>query len=150
RWFRAGADRDKIDQLKTGRDFIKQAIELNPNAHFGREKYQLMVMEWVISGPSMNGKSYLPNLLGSNASHHPEDDPKARQDLEDAIKGLSGLIVLGDAWQSFDVFYALALALNASAKSGPAYLAYLRCLELIDQGRGSIVQGSEKGEALKK
>jgi tetratricopeptide (TPR) repeat protein len=147
RWFRAGADRSKIKELETGRDFIKQAIELNPDAHFGREKYQLMVMEWVLSGPKIDPKksNELPDLLGL----HPDYKEYSESDLDNAIEGLARLIVLGDAWNSVDVFYALANALDRRGKSGPAFLAHLRCVELIDQGRGSIVAGAGKGEELK-
>jgi tetratricopeptide (TPR) repeat protein len=154
RWFRAGADRDKLDQVKTARDFIKKAIELNPDAHFGREKYQLMVLEWVISGPKIDPKNSteLPDLLGINQDHSnaaAKYKEYSDRELDDAIEGLTGLIVLGDAWNSVDVFYALANALDMRGKSGPAYLASLRCMELIDQGRGSIVAGSGKGDLLK-
>jgi tetratricopeptide (TPR) repeat protein len=151
RWFRAGADRSKISEMETARDYIKKAIELNPNAHFGREKYQLMVMEWVISGPKVEQKGVfdLPDFLGLNFSHGPTKQ-YTQTELDDAIQGLSGLIVLGDAWNSVDVFLALALALDRREKSGPAYLAYLRCQELIDQGRKSIVAGAGTGEELKK
>ncbi len=31
-------------------DFIKKALSINPNAHFGREKYQLWLVEWIMAG----------------------------------------------------------------------------------------------------
>ena len=51
RWLRSGADRKKIGEMKAARDNIKRAIQINPDAHFGREKYQLMAMEWIINPP---------------------------------------------------------------------------------------------------
>lgn len=51
RWFKNGADRSDMADMERGRELIALAIEENPNAHFGREKYQLMVMEWVIAAP---------------------------------------------------------------------------------------------------
>jgi len=36
RWFRAGADRKRIAEVQQARDEIAKAIEINPNAHFGR------------------------------------------------------------------------------------------------------------------
>src|SRR5262249_28776959 len=152
-WFRSGADRDRIDELKTGRDFIKQAIELNPDAHFGREKYQLMVMEWLIAPPSVkDDASQLPDILGvtpdnSNSEHRGR--VLSTVESEEAIKGLTGLIVLGDAWQSVDVFHALSLALFRQHKRGASYLAHLRCCELIDQGRRSALPRAPTGEKLK-
>ena len=41
RWVRQGADRSKIDEVKAARDEIAKALQINPNAQFGREKYQL-------------------------------------------------------------------------------------------------------------
>src|SRR6478609_1222523 len=48
RWARHGADRARIDEVKAARDEIARALAINPNAHFGREKYQLKALEWII------------------------------------------------------------------------------------------------------
>jgi tetratricopeptide (TPR) repeat protein len=142
RWFRQGANRERIDEMKTAREFTKKAIKLNPDAHFGREKYQLLAMEWIITPPKFDPTdNRLPSFLeASELSVTPAD----------AVRGLSGLIVLGAGWQSIDVYYALARALYDQHKSGVAYIAYLRCAELIDQGRRSLQPGVPTGEALKK
>ncbi len=63
-WARQGADRTKIDAVKAARDEIAQALEINPNAHFGREKYQLRALEWIVDPPKVEGLQGLPNLLG--------------------------------------------------------------------------------------
>ena len=57
RWVRQGADRAKIDEVKAARDEIARAIEINPNAHFGREKYQLRALEWIIDPPKVGGSA---------------------------------------------------------------------------------------------
>ena len=49
RWFRSGANRKHISEVDTARAEIAEAIRLNPNAHFGREKYQLEVMNWILA-----------------------------------------------------------------------------------------------------
>jgi len=49
KWLRAGAEADRIDELNEARDHIARAIEINPDAHFGREKYQLLAMDWLIA-----------------------------------------------------------------------------------------------------
>jgi hypothetical protein len=138
RWVRAGADRGVMADLVQGRDHIAEAIRINPDAHFGREKYQLMAMEWIIAAPPSTGSGLAcmldmdpsaprgPSLKGSPASQRA------------AIEGLSGLVALGNAWESFDVFYALAVALGAQ---GDAYLAYLadnRCREIAAAGGRSL------------
>ena len=75
------------------------------------------------------------------------------------MRGLAGLIVLGNAWESVDVFHALNVALQRDSlgfergreggRNTLAYLAWLRCRELIDAGKGSMLPDAPKGEALK-
>jgi hypothetical protein len=158
RWARQGADRTKIDEVKAARDEIAKALEINPNAHFGREKYQLRALEWIVEPPKAEGLEDLPNLLGwSFADIYGQDtDPK---EADGAVRGLAGLIVLGNAWESVDIFHALNVALQrdsmgyARGRDGGrntlAYLAWLRCRELIDAGKGSMLPDAPKGEGLK-
>jgi tetratricopeptide (TPR) repeat protein len=157
RWARRGADRTKIDEVKAARDEIAKALEINPDAHFGREKYQLQALEWIIDPPEASGQQYLPNLLGwAPQAFIDPVDPKL---ADGAVRGLAGLIVLGNAWESVDVFHALNVALQhdtlgfAAGRDGGrntlAYLAWLRCRELIDAGKGSMLPDAPEGEDLK-
>jgi hypothetical protein len=156
RWVRQGGDRAKIDDVKRSRDEIAAALAINPNAHFGREKYQLRVIEWILNPPSASGSGDLPNLLNW--------DPRAfgalaePKEADDAVRGLAGLIVLGNAWESVDIFHALNIALQHDTlgfrkdpdggRNTLAYLAWLRCRELIDSGKGSILPDAPKGAEL--
>ena len=154
RWARQGADRAKIGEVKAARDEIARAMEINPNAHFGREKYQLRALEWIIDPPRAAGRHDLPNLLGWSLEdvYGQQIDPK---DADDAVRGLAGLIVLGNAWESVDVFHALGVALQADSlgfekdreggRNTLAYLAWLRCRELIDAGKGSMLPDAPEG-----
>jgi hypothetical protein len=145
RWSRAGADRNRIAEVKQGRDEIARAIEINPKAHFGREKYQLMVMDWMIDPPVIGATRELPNFLELKGSL----SGRKQKESGDAVKGLSGLIVLGNAWESVDVFNALGAALaNHGDRNVLAYLARLRAVELIEAGKSSLVPGTPKGRAL--
>ncbi len=157
RWFRQGADRTKIDQVKKARDQIAKALEINPNAHFGREKYQLHVLEWIIDPPKAAGLHHLPNLVGWEPSSEIHlADPKL---ADQAVRGLAGLIGLGNAWESVDVFHALNIALQhdtlgfendvTGGRNSLAYFAWLRCRELIDAGNGSMLPDAPEGEDLK-
>ncbi len=174
RWFKNGAKRDAMEDLQHARDLVKQAIEENPDAHFGREKFQLMAIEWIIRGetfePSDGGVSdrwsnlsaeerakhtlpgTLPNMLGitnRQALHiHDDDSNLAKLGLKGAVEGLCGLVVQGNAWESVDVFYALAMALQATGRSSFAYMAVLRATDLAKAGRTSIVGNAPTGEAL--
>lgn len=49
--------------LEEGMDYIAKAIEVNPDAHFGREKYQLLLVKYLLS-QSEDGECTLP--LGAN------------------------------------------------------------------------------------
>ncbi len=157
RWIRQGGDRIKLDDVKRSRDEIAAAIAINPNAHFGREKYQLTVIEWIIDPPSSSGDQYLPSLLGLTPNPIGEmEDPKT---ADDAVRGLAGLVVLGNAWESVDIFHALNVALQHDTlgfkqdrnggRNSLAYLAWLRCGELIDAGKNSMLPDAPKGAALK-
>jgi tetratricopeptide (TPR) repeat protein len=140
RWARAGADRSHIGEVDTARGYIQKAIDINPDAHFGREKYQLMVMNWICDRDDETLGRYLRDAGVSTAA-----DRKA------AITGLSGLVVLGGAWESVDVFDALAELLDREfwSSSRLAYFAELRCDELIDSGHRSMMTGGFIGGDLK-
>ena len=49
-------------QLQKGLEFIRQAIKVNPEAHFGREKYQAYLVEYVLKvrGSGRKGLPLLP------------------------------------------------------------------------------------------
>jgi hypothetical protein len=156
RWLRSGADRRHIADVRKARDFIRAAIRLNPNAHFGRERYQLRALEWILDPPAyVPSEAYrtqrLPDFLGLENHHGETSNTGVLKKLgySDAVQGLAGLIVLGNAWESVDVFHALARALQIEGRSSLAYLAQLRCGELIDAGGGSLLPGAPKGRALK-
>jgi tetratricopeptide (TPR) repeat protein len=158
RWVRQRADRSRIGEMKAARDEIARAIEINPNAHYGREKYQLRVLERIIEPPPSAGGQNLPDLLGWSLEDIYQQKVNPR-DADDAVRGLAGLVVLGNAWESVDIFHSLGLALQADSlgfgknreggRNTLAYLAWLRCRELIDAGKGSMLPLVPKGDALK-
>lgn len=140
-WLRSGADRKNIQEMRQARDLIAHAIKLNPDAHFGREKYQLQAMNWILHPPKWNSRGYesLPSFIVENATDNPSK----------AVKGLAGIIVLGDAWQSVDIFNALAHAIQLDGdRTSMAYLAQLRVLELIKSGKKSLIPDPPKDQKL--
>jgi hypothetical protein len=144
RWIAAGANRASIREMKQAAGDIATAIKIKPNAHFGREKYQLMAMKWIIAPPQ--NKQPRPTLLGLNqslASAFSGNLPGAENELQhrgltDAVQGLTGLVVLGNAWESLDVFLALREPLQLQGKGSLAELARLRSIELMHQGKRSL------------
>jgi len=158
RWVRQGAARANIAEVKAARDEIAKALEINPNAHFGREKYQWLALEWIVAPPKAEGSQYLPNLLGWGFDDIYGERTRPKE-ADDAVRGLAGLVVLGNAWESVDIFHALNIALQRDSmgyergreggRNTLAYLAWLRCRELIDAGKGSMLADAPQGEGLK-
>ncbi|MEQ9094793.1 MAG: hypothetical protein RIE32_00865 [Phycisphaerales bacterium] len=146
RWIAAGADRSDMADIERARDLIAQAIELNPDAHFGRERYQLMALAWILEPTHV--ESAWPYELTSiiEAGLTPDDgwhgrsynDILADAGYADAPEGFAGLVALGNGWNSFDVFHALALALQDRRDSSLAYLAWLRAEEIAGSGGGTL------------
>lgn len=142
RWLRNGANRKNLGEMKTARDNIKRALQINPNAHFGREKVQLTAMEWIIKAPKKLDYERLPAFYNVES-----DDSLDEVKAKEKTKGLVGLIVLGDAWESLDIFYALR-NITATRLATISYMASLRCEELAKQGKHSLSPHAPKGDAL--
>jgi len=144
RWAtRPAAERNAdLSDLKEATEHIAQAISLNPEAHFGREKYQLKLFEWLQTPAEQEDPAWVPeqNFLGV-----PFAEKQLRPggllkypELADAESGLAGLIHLGSAWESIDVFDALASVLQADGASSLALLAEMRIQELEGEGHQSL------------
>ncbi len=143
-WLRNGANRKNIGEMKTARNNIKRAIQIKPDAHFGREKYQLMAMEWIINPPKPEMNDHKVTDFNSFINW----GNFKRADAPAVIKGLSGLITLGDAWESVDVFDSLAFVLGQRMDTTLAYSAKLRYQELIKKGKNSLYPYAPKGNDL--
>lgn len=141
-WLRSGANRKKMEQLALGRNLIVQAIKIKPDAHFGREKYQLQAIEWMLHPPKWKPDADFPSLPSFSSRDNEPNRSKA-------VEGIAGLIVLGDAWQSVDAFNALSLALLKNGMlTSVAYMARLRARELARAGKKSLLPGAPTGEGL--
>ena len=140
RFLKWGAPVEKLGEMKTARAQIKRAIEIKPDAHFGRERYQLMAMDWIIARKSGKTQKTLGEWTAGRDGWKPYTERETLADMgrKRAVEGLSGLIVLGGAWQSPDVFEALGAALHASDSVTLRYLALQRARELLDAGKPSL------------
>ncbi len=139
RWLGAGASRDDLTDLRRARDLIAQAIELNPDAHFGREWIQLELLEWLLDEDPKASRLFTASHPGALMRGDERIDP------DRAVDALSGIITLGAAWRSPDVHLALGQALDAAGEAHLAYLAKLRVQELLDDGATWIREDDEKG-----
>ena len=127
---------------------IARALEINPQAHFGRERYQLRAIDWLIkvTDPNYTPKKtpayptfldipndnrrierHLRKLYKKGSIASTDDARLPNGDLTtDAQAALAGLITLGDAWRSVDVFSTLTLLLMYDGRNALAYLAAQR------------------------
>ena len=145
RWLANGADRGDMGDIERARDLIADAIELNPDAHFGREKYQLAAIKWIIDAPTDKTSPHAGAFVRWTRDF-PFLDPEPVRvysiadeiPSEQVIEGLTGLVVLGNAQSSIDIHYAIATAARAHGDSHVAYLALLRCDELLRDGHRPI------------
>ncbi len=96
-------------QLAAGIEQIDKAIAINPNAHFGREIYQKLLVQYVLEC-QVGGKTVLPLSSSPNAekygagfysflkqNHFKTDDyKKLQQETEKAIQGILGMMRFGN------------------------------------------------------
>jgi len=141
RWFAQGADRSDLTDMRIGRDLIAAAIEENPDAHFGREVYQLMAMDWVLNPPEaseVEAYAFSHTIMGrSNVFRF--EETFSREQLQEALDGFVGLITMGAAWESVDVINTIRAILAAMNMASFSYFAELRVRELVANNHRSIV-----------
>jgi tetratricopeptide (TPR) repeat protein len=140
-----------LTDLETSETHIAAALELNPNAHFGREKYQLMLIRWLLGKSGQFGDRGTANFLNLDATlmMNPSSGSSSPAELEAARDGVTGLIQLGAAWQSIDTFRALQVCLHSQRAASLAHLAYLRQQELAEAGATSLHPDAEVRAAMK-
>lgn len=149
RWIVQSEEKRSADltDLKLSEDFIKQALELNPDAHFGRERLQLMWIQWLLSpAPSSEEDMDAFNFLGIEGqtwTSHRSMAPPEGFTLEEGRKAITGLIQLGAAWESVDAFHALQRCLDTEQLAAVGFLAYLREKELHKEGKRSFHPSAE-------
>lgn len=142
RWISLPQEERESDfsDLEESERLVALAIEGNPDAHFGREIYQLMAIRWLlwdgvspIEAPTDVDLTFDSiHWISSEANSHNSSSASVNVD------GIYGLIQLGIAWESSDAFRTLASQLDAGGMASIAELAYLREKELIATGKGSL------------
>jgi Tfp pilus assembly protein PilF len=68
--------------------YLKKAIEINPDAHFGREKYQILLIEYSLAQPT---QQTFAEYLQEQLKGLPSDEEKNA-----AIKGVLGIVRFGN------------------------------------------------------
>ena len=143
RWIRNGGDAEDLADLEAAREHIAKAIEINPDAHFGREFVQLGIIDWLLdpeAGNSSNSyygtyPTILSGLTPQESEHYLDSSTNFP---EGTLDGLIGIIVLGAAWESVDVFAAIGLLLLDDDHSSLATLCAARIDDLENQGKSTL------------
>lgn len=143
RWIRGGGNAEDLSDLEMARDHIAMAIEINPDAHFGREFVQLGIIDWLLDPEAgSEEKAYYgryPTLLAGLAPQGSELYLGINTAFpENTQEGLLGIVVLGAAWESVDVFAAIGLLLLDDDHSSLATLCAARIDDLENQGKSSL------------
>lgn len=110
---------------------VEAALQINPNAHFGRERAHLALLLWWKAGVKALVQDHAMPEAGLGAAH--SFDELAGDDLKtDFVKGFCGLIQMGSAQDSVDVHALLAMKLGFGRPASESHhsLAYLVCLRL--------------------
>lgn len=136
RWVRS-KDRSKdLADLDTAIRLVGEAIEVNPAAHFNREPGQLLLLEWLRDG--FRGREQPEKIDGSLQQLFVPWDKRFRDRPGfDLTQSLCGIIQLGAAWESIDVYSWLVYSLgsrgtfNQERSPSLAMLPALRCSELV-------------------
>lgn len=136
--------------LETGIRYIRRALEINPNAHFGREEYQLKLAEFYLAGktqPAILKKENLLHIdfeaeLGEFRSFsHADDDPLPKLGLKpNVFDGITGIIRFGTG-TSAELYYVLGELLAARGERHAAYAAYRRAVE-NNHPRSEFIRGT--------
>jgi tetratricopeptide (TPR) repeat protein len=141
--------------LDHGIEFIRKAMEINPDAHFGRERYQLMVAEYLRRAKSdatvLDGGSFVMPMLLASAGMTKTASTQAALTTEQsadqarlmrlylsrrndpatvnkAIEGVVGMIRFGTG-TSAHLYFALGDLLAVRGDKHLAYRAYKRALD---------------------
>ncbi|MCF6228238.1 MAG: hypothetical protein L3J82_06180 [Planctomycetes bacterium] len=145
RWLLDKNKWDDLADIETARGFVAAAIDNNPDAHFGREIYQLLAIDWLLRGArdDTDDNSHSPHYI-----QHDDDAEKfILNDPAAAAAGFAGMIRLGGGWKSIDLFAALAFAIaNDGERTSVAYLAIARVRELYESGMKPLFHGEYSSE----
>jgi tetratricopeptide (TPR) repeat protein len=90
-------------QLEKGLEHIDKAMQINPDAHFGREKYQKALVEYVLSKrkdgkvprPLAKVDRYRGGFVGLLKVNEIDAQPLPKGELQAALKGVQGIMKFG-------------------------------------------------------
>jgi hypothetical protein len=93
KWLQDGRPKARVADIQASLNHLKKAVEINPDAHAGREWAQIDIISWIDRETKSPTGQY----------------PLFARPHNEVVEGLIGLIELGNAWNSLDVFQMIAL-----------------------------------------
>ena len=155
---------------------LEKAIQINPDAHFGREEYQLELARFLVGSATQPTDMHVRDFLGQsgfgNAAIRPSTGPVDPEEYEPTGRGFNGGVTLSEPTReraitaivgmirfgtesSPDLYYALGNLLAQRGDKHLAVRAYLRAIELkhphaakISRLAEAITQQIEREEEL--
>lgn len=123
-------------QLQESLVWIDKALAINPDAHFGREKYQRWLVEWVLAGkpageePVKEGGKWVGFFwfVGKKLNRDMDLRYAEKADRDASLKGILGMMRFADFDNPLlqealgDVLASGEMQINAAHLSGMAYL----------------------------
>jgi tetratricopeptide (TPR) repeat protein len=138
------------NDMKNGVVYVERALKVNPNAHFGREKYQLHLGKYIISR-TKNDSLKLPLTSGYKTGFYAylakhefkEKDYRSEEhfkELANAIKGVAGMMTFAN-YRSPVLLEVLAdLLLHTKSHRGAGHLASRAYLKASWETDGEIAK----------
>ncbi len=111
-WLKRGAKKSEVKQLDEAARQIELGLKIRPDAHFGRERIQLQVLCWLAAKTRGKEDRALYDYLAFSLKR------------EEIAIGLCGLVMMGAAYESPDVFAAIARCRPTVSSAGTTVAAY--------------------------
>jgi tetratricopeptide (TPR) repeat protein len=131
-------------RLEDGRSFIGRAIAINPDAHFGRERFQKYLVEYVLIRRGTDGRLALP--LSRKALPGGRDEEEDRDFYRFVNRKITGGEPIGRPWLAAQEHHAAIRGVLGMMRFGkhdsPVLLEALG--DLLAAGRGGPIKESTR------
>jgi len=117
-WLKSGAKKSDVSQLDEAAKQIELGLKIQPDAHFGRERVQLQLLRYLSARTRGKEDRPLFDFLANSLTR------------DEIAIGLCGLVMMGAAYESPDVFATIAQCRPFVSNSGTTVARY-RAAELL-------------------
>lgn len=139
KWLKQTAPFQDRAELQKAIEAVNAALQVNPDGHFSREIYQMVLLDWMNDQSDDRPNHPIGRFFAMAESM--EQALNRPKNLLARCEALAGLVILGAAWESPDVFILLTDALYLAGNLSLAELASLRAQEILATGRKPLYPG---------